>query len=343
MILTKKWAMLAVVLACAVQMAPVHAYNLYGPYPWGSEGDIYYSKWGDFNHAGAHGGTITWSIMPDGTPIDPSFTDANFSGTSSLVSIMNSLGYSQSLTAIQRAFDRWSAVANIYFVQTSDSGAPFNGAGAVSPHTGVIRLGAFPIANFSGGAVGFAPHPNGFTSLEGDVLLNANSTFFLDNGAEGELIDVFNDFESLIMHETAHAVGLAHSDAQSVTSVNYDIFKYVNRELDADDVAAASFLYGPALAADFDHDNGVDAQDLAAWRDGVGATSGADHADGDADRDADVDGVDFLIWQRDLGGGAGPPVSVLAEPQSSLLAALAAALAATYGRRRGRRALRSAR
>jgi hypothetical protein len=317
-------------IAAAAPTEPARAYNLFGPYPWGTEGEIYYSKWGDFHHAGAHGGTITWSIMPDGTTIDPSFTDANYSGTSSMVSIMNGLGYSQSLAAIERAFDRWSVAANIYFEQVPDSGSPFNSAAAAPPDTGTIRLGAFPIANFGGGAVGFAPHPNGFTSLEGDILLNANSTFFFDDGAEGDLIDVFNDFESLIQHETGHAVGLDHSDTQSVMSVNFEIYKHVNRELDADDVAAVQFLYGPALAADFDHDNDVDGQDLAEWKSGYGTADGGGQVEGDADRDGDVDGGDFLAWQRELGGAAAPAAASVPEPAALQLAWASALLMAAF-------------
>jgi hypothetical protein len=323
----REWAIaVAVALGMGVwtPSEPAAAYNLFGPYPWGTEGEIYYSKWGDFHHAGAHGGTITWSIMPDGTTIDPSFTNPDITGTSSLVSIMNGLGYDQALAAIQRAFDRWSAAANIYFEQVPDSGVPFNSTAATMPNTGVIRLGAFPIANFNGGAVGYAPHPNGFTSLEGDVLLNANSTFFFDDGAEGELIDVFNDFESLIQHETGHAVGLDHSGSQSVMSVDFEIYKYINRELDPDDVAGVQFLYGPALAADFDHDNDVDEQDLAEWSTGFGSPAGAAPEDGDSDGDGDVDGSDFLTWQRELGSGAPPLVANVPEPFAHQLTVMGA-------------------
>jgi hypothetical protein len=295
--------LLLIASLCGVAGTPLasQAYNLFGPYPWG-EDQTYYLKWGDIFQSGSAGGTITWSLMPDGTTIDPAFTDPNISGTSSLTAIMNGLGYAEAFKAIQRAFDRWSAVANIYFEQAPDSGVPFHSVDAVAPNTGAIRLGAFPI-NAGIGAVGYAPPPNGGT-LEGDVLLNASSTFFFDDGAEGELIDVFNDFEGLLVHEIGHAIGLAHSDVCSVMSVDFECYKYVNRELDPDDIAAAQFLYGPALSADFDRDNDVDGQDLAAWATGFGAASGAERSDGDADRDGDVDGADFLLVQQETSGAA---------------------------------------
>jgi hypothetical protein len=54
-------------------------------------------------------------------------------------------------------------------------------------------------------------------------------------------------------------------------------------------------------AADFNQDGAVNPLDLAAWRMGFGATTGAAKANGDADADGDVDGHDFLVWQRNLG------------------------------------------
>ncbi|QDT73299.1 beta strand repeat-containing protein [Lacipirellula limnantheis] len=83
------------------------------------------------------------------------------------------------------------------------------------------------------------------------------------------------------------------------------------------DVATAS--------GDFNGDNQVDGEDLAAWAmgfgqfDGVGAPAGL--ADGDANGDLIVDGGDFLVWQQQLGGGlqaiaANAPVP---EPATSLL------------------------
>lgn len=60
-------------------------------------------------------------------------------------------------------------------------------------------------------------------------------------------------------------------------------------------------LVAPALAADFNVDTKVDANDFAAWRAGFGKSIAAVRADGDSDGDHDVDGVDFLAWQRQFG------------------------------------------
>jgi hypothetical protein len=314
----------AVCFACLTLLAlkeEAAGYNLFGPYPWGTEGETYYNKWGDIFHPGTPGGTITWSLMPDGTAIDPSFTDPNISGVSNLTPIMNGLGYDDALAAIQRCLDRWSAAANIYFVRVEDAGTPFGGMNAHPPNTGEIRFGAFAIAGGVGG-VGYAPPPNG-GSLEGDVLLNSSNTFFFDSSAEGELIHVFNDFESLLTHEIGHALGMAHSNVCAVMSAEFDCFQFVNRELDADDVAGIEFLYGPALRADFDHTNKVDGQDLGAWTANFGTAAGATQPSGDANGDGRVDGADFLVWQRELDGGAAARPNVVPEPGAVLLCAIA--------------------
>jgi hypothetical protein len=223
-------------------------------YPYGVDQAL---KWGD-NTVGTPGGVITWSFMPDGTMIDPSFTDPNFSGTSDLTSVFDQIGGTSIATdLINSAFSKWSSVADISFVQVSDDGSPFNGSGAVPSATGHIRIGAFAI-DAGVGAVGYAPPPNGGTSLEGDILFNTNSFFQVAAGNEGDPIDLYpesngyyftNDFEGLFLHELGHAIGLAHppDGVQAVMSVDFDIYQYINRELDPDDIAGAQFLYGAAI------------------------------------------------------------------------------------------------
>src|SRR5262249_49989817 len=75
--------------------------------------------------------------------------------------------------------------------------------------------------------------------------------------------------------------------------------------------------------------------DLAKWKVGFGAASGATHHAGDADSDQDVDGVDFLIWQRQLGSTSTVPASA-AVPEPETLALLFAATLGVFRRPRRR-------
>ena len=77
----------------------------------------------------------------------------------------------------------------------------------------------------------------------------------------------------------------------------------------------------PIDVADFNHDYGVDAQDLAIWDPSFGQ-----HLRGDADKNRVVDGADFLAWQREFGllsllpAMEAPASSVQAVPEPTSLA-----------------------
>ena len=80
------------------------------------------------------------------------------------------------------------------------------------------------------------------------------------------------------------------------------------------------------VEADFDEDGDVDAGDLAAWQQGFGSTSGAEHYLGDANGDGNVDGGDFLAWQRQYtGSGALTAISV-AVPEPLVISVLVSGL-----------------
>jgi len=242
---------------------PRHA-CAYAVWPYQSGDETLYLKWGD-NHAGTAGDVVTWSIMPAGTPGNASYCASACPG-SSVDSIQMEIAPAQGFTPatldslsahIERVFARWSAATGIRFERVVEtSPIPINDPGALPPATGQIRIGVFAFSS-GGGDVGYAPPPNGGTGA-GDILFDANSYYQFAPGAEGDAYDTTyapNDFESLLLHEVGHAIGLAHpvyDGTCPVMQVAPPCLGHVNRELDADDRAGAGFLYGVIFADGFD-------------------------------------------------------------------------------------------
>gem|GEM_PF-3298391 len=232
------------------------AAQAYATFPDGNGGVL---KWGGDNTPGTPGGSVTWGFIPEGTA-GSAYCDSACSGTAKTsIWIENSPGTGYTLTPltdligyIQAAFDKWAGVANISFVgPLSDSGLPINHAGAGVPD---IRIGAFDFSS-GGGAVGYAPPPNGGTG-SGDIIFAANSFYAFQPGNDGELFPSAstapNDFESLLLHEMGHALGLAHPPVGGgcpvMQVVDSACWFRINRELDADDIAGAQYLYGAPAA-----------------------------------------------------------------------------------------------
>lgn len=244
----ERWILKALVIGLAWCSSPAHAFSVF---PIDA---THSSKWGD-NLNGTPGGVVTWSFIPVGTP-GSAYCDTACPGSAlGSINIENSPGGGFTLTPltslesyITAAMNTWSTAANISFVKANaDSGVAINDPLAIPPATGQIRIGVFDFSS-GGGAVGYAPPPNGGTGA-GDILFDAGSFYQFAPGNEGDAYSTFfapNDFQSLLLHELGHAIGLAHPPVDGscpVMQVDAACFGRINRILDADDIAGAQFLY----------------------------------------------------------------------------------------------------
>jgi hypothetical protein len=102
----------------------------------------------------------------------------------------------------------------------------------------------------------------------------------------------------------------------------------------ANSLLRTAFETRAALAGDFNADGQIDAADLSAWGQHLGATANVTGPMGDANNDNRVDGTDFLIWQRKVGMSAPivPASAAVSEP-ATMAMLLMGALWATRRRR----------
>jgi hypothetical protein len=319
------WLCVLLVVATIPVARPLLAYDTIG--------NGFGSKWGADPNAGT-GAIVTWGYMADGTQLDPDgfpFHEA-ITGMSNITALRNTVDVNYGVgafnTAIQNAFNTWSAVANITFIgPVTDSGLPVGSTNAITPH---IRIGAFQAVVDEwfqyGSAIGLGPPgPSGANDfpLSGDVIFNVagigvDRPYQIAPGQEDvDSVDVYHfgdDVEGLFLHELGHAaIGLNHPrwagqnpDRRLMYVGDEDpnapyCCQAINRQLDADDIAAAQYVYG--IRGDYNRNGQVDAADYVAWRkaQGQSVTAGTG-ADGNVD--GAVDATDFDVWRSHFGDTA---------------------------------------
>lgn len=180
-------------------------------------------KWGDPQYG--TGATVTWSLMGGGVSCEAVFLGCS---TTALGAFLPG-GF---LTEIRSAFDAWSKVANIKFVQVEDDGAAFN----ATTRSGDIRIGAHHVDGPRDTlAFSYFPPFNGL-SAAGDIFLDTSEKWKIGFGGNG--YDVFQ----VVTHEIGHSLGLEHTPRTDALMNAFYTERF--RGPQADDIAGMRFLYG---------------------------------------------------------------------------------------------------
>ena len=202
---------------------PAGAGGLYGEFVtdgsrWTDTGN---SSGGMSTSLGASGGVVAWSIAGAGLTNNTGSTF--FSGSTV---DMGTFLYFDYQAVLRQAFDAWSAVANIEFIQVADGG-------------GNIGAGGAPTIRIVGGAIdgpssvlarAFFPSP--FASA-GDIVFDSGDSKSFSNQ---------HRFFLTAVHEIGHALGLGH-ETSNLAVMNPTINTAL-AGLQTDDINGARALYG---------------------------------------------------------------------------------------------------
>ena len=188
------------------------------------------TKWGSSGASGSWGGTVTWSFV--GAGFSNQTGVGFFSGSTVSLSSVFSFDY---VSVFTQAFEAWSAVANIDFVQVADGGGNF-GVG----NSAYIRIGTGYIdGNYNVLARAFYPATAGNAqnyAYSGDMVFDSGESSFW----------TANSLLAVATHEIGHAIGLGHSSISSAIMAPY--YNSSIKTPQADDIAGARAIYGAADA-----------------------------------------------------------------------------------------------
>ncbi len=183
-------------------------------------------KWGDSGTLGTAGGVVTWSLGGAGLF---NSTGVNFY-TGPSVALGSFLGFSFE-TVLQTAFNAWSAVANIEFIQIEDGGGNIG----VGSEADIRVVGGFIDGPSNVLARAFFPGPGGTASqsaTRGDMVFDSGETTFWTPSS----------FFLVAAHEIGHSIGLNHE--QINLALMNPFFNSALSGLQTDDINGARAIYG---------------------------------------------------------------------------------------------------
>jgi|GEM_PF-1315005 len=222
--------------------------------------------------------TITWRIVPDGTPI------AGFNGepavNSNLRAFLDGIYGSEAVWILhfQSTFNRWSELTGVnYVMEAADDSADL---GSVNPGVlGVradVRIGGHFIDGNSG-VLAYNFFPN-----TGDMVIDTADNFYSNNLANNSLA-----LRNVLAHEHGHGLGFSHSCPVEQTKLMEPFISVAFEHAQLDDKLAGWRGYGDDKE---NNETSGTASDLGAISSGT-TTLG----DVSADDDADVDFYKFTV------------------------------------------------
>jgi CSLREA domain-containing protein len=179
--------------------------------------------------------TLTWSIVPDGTPIE-GFADEP-AAPSNLKARLNAIYGSEATwrPLFEQVFARWSRISGINYVfQASDDGVALGTANGQLGVRGDIRIGGHTIDG-NGGVLAY----NFFPEI-GDMVIDTSDSFFSDTSSNSL------GLRNVLAHEHGHGLGFEHVCPVNETKLMEPFVSFAFDGPQHDDLRAVQRLYGDA-------------------------------------------------------------------------------------------------
>jgi hypothetical protein len=234
--------------------------------------------------------TLTWSVIPDGTPI-PSYSGEPASPSNLRAFLTGIYGDEATwLAVLQQVMNRWGELTGVSYVyQPTDDGASFVGSAGALGARGDVRLGGHTIDGNSG-ILAYNFYPD-----VGDMVLDTGDSFYTNTASNSLRL------RNVVAHEHGHGLGLQHVCPIYQTKLMEPYYSSAFDGPQHDDILAANRGYGDAAEHDDDPSTAFP----------LGTPAGPLTIDNlSIDDDADIDDYSVTV-------GSGASLSVTVAPTGS--------------------------